>query len=132
MASLGIGFMGEPAIANLLEGALGGVVSHGLAVAIAISFAYLVTTALHITVGEQVPKIYSIVHAEKTATRTARLLQWFRVALQAAHLAPQHGVQRPPAAPGGRPQGRVRGDQLVRGPQAADRPQRARGEARPR
>jgi CBS domain containing-hemolysin-like protein len=38
-----------------------------------------VTTALHITVGEQVPKIYSIVYAEKTATRTARLLQWFRV-----------------------------------------------------
>ena len=40
MASLGIGFMGEPAIASLLEGALGGVVSHGVAVAIAISFAY--------------------------------------------------------------------------------------------
>jgi CBS domain containing-hemolysin-like protein len=79
MASLGIGFMGEPAIASLLEGALGGVVSHGVAVAIAISFAYLVTTALHITAGEQIPKIYSIVHAEKTAARTARLLQWFRL-----------------------------------------------------
>ncbi len=79
MASLGIGFMGEPAIASLLEGALGGVVSHGVAVAIAISFAYAVTTALHITAGEQIPKIYSIVHAERTAVRTARLLQWFRV-----------------------------------------------------
>ena len=79
MASLGIGFLGEPAIANLLESALGDAVSHGVAVAIAITFAYLVTTALHITVGEQVPKIYSIVYAERTATRTARLLQWFRV-----------------------------------------------------
>ena len=132
MASLGIGFMGEPAIANLLEGALGGVVSHGLAVAIAISFAYLVTTALHITVGEQVPKIYSIVHAEKTATRTARLLQWFRVAFKPLIWLLNTRVQRPSAAPGGGPEGRVRGDQLVRGPQAPDRPQRARGQARPR
>src|SRR5918996_1389711 len=78
MASLGIGFMGEPAIASLLEDPLGGVVSHGLAVAIAITFAYVVTTALHITVGEQVPKIYSIVHPEGVARRTARGLQLFR------------------------------------------------------
>jgi CBS domain containing-hemolysin-like protein len=78
MASLGIGFMGEPAIASLLEEPLGGVVSHGVAVAIAIAFAYLVTTSLHITVGEQVPKIYSIVHAEGTARRVARPLFVFR------------------------------------------------------
>jgi CBS domain containing-hemolysin-like protein len=78
MASLGIGFMGEPAIASLLEEPLGGVVSHGVAVAIAITFAYVTTTALHITVGEQVPKIYSIVHPEGVARRTARGLQLFR------------------------------------------------------
>jgi CBS domain containing-hemolysin-like protein len=79
MASLGIGFLGEPAIARLLEDPLGNAVSHGVAVAIAIAFAYLVTTALHITFGEQVPKIYSIVHPEGTARRTARGLQLFRV-----------------------------------------------------
>jgi CBS domain containing-hemolysin-like protein len=78
MASLGIGFMGEPAIASLLEGPLGGVFSHGVAVAIAIAFAYVATTSLHITVGEQVPKIYSIVHAEGTARRIARPLYVFR------------------------------------------------------
>src|ERR687896_205967 len=78
MASLGIGFMGEPAIASLLEEPLGGVVSHGVAVAIAISFAYLITTALHITVGEQVPKIYAIVNPEAIARRTAGGLQLFR------------------------------------------------------
>jgi CBS domain containing-hemolysin-like protein len=78
MASLGIGFLGEPAIASLLEEPLGGVVSHGIAVGIAITLAYVITTALHITAGEQVPKIYSIVHAEGTARRTARGLQWFR------------------------------------------------------
>jgi CBS domain containing-hemolysin-like protein len=78
MASLGIGFLGEPAIASLLEPVFGGVVSHGVAVAIAITFAYVTTTALHITVGEQVPKIYSIVHPEGVARRTARGLQLFR------------------------------------------------------
>ncbi len=80
MASLGIGFMGEPAIAQLLEGLIGDSVSEGLSLAVSITIAYLITTALHITVGEQVPKIYSIVHAEKTALRVARPLHWFRVA----------------------------------------------------
>ena len=82
MASLGIGFLGEPAIARLLEKPLGEVASHGVAVALALAFAYLVTTSLHITLGEQVPKIYSIVHAEGTARRTARLLELFRVCLK--------------------------------------------------
>src|ERR671916_72397 len=67
MASLGIGFMGEPAIASLFEDVFGTAVSHGLSLAISITLAYLITTALHITLGEQVPKIYSIVHAERTA-----------------------------------------------------------------
>jgi CBS domain containing-hemolysin-like protein len=78
MASLGIGFMGEPAIASLLEEPLGGVVSHGVAVVLAITIAYFITTALHITIGEQVPKIYSIVHPESVARRTAGGLQLFR------------------------------------------------------
>jgi CBS domain containing-hemolysin-like protein len=78
MASLGIGFLGEPAIASLLEEPLGGVLRHGVAVAIAIAFAYFITTSLHITVGEQVPKIYSIFHAEGTARRVARPLYLFR------------------------------------------------------
>ena len=78
MASLGIGFLGEPAIASLLEEPLGDVLSHGVAVAIAIAFAYFITTSLHITVGEQVPKIYSIFHAEGTARRVARPLYLFR------------------------------------------------------
>jgi CBS domain containing-hemolysin-like protein len=80
MASLGIGFLGEPAIASLLEKAFGDTVSHGLSLAISITIAYLLTTALHITLGEQVPKIYAIVHAERTALRVARPLHWFRVA----------------------------------------------------
>jgi magnesium and cobalt exporter, CNNM family len=80
MASLGIGFLGEPAIASLLEDILGDSISHSVSLAISLALAYLVTTALHITLGEQVPKIYAIVHAEKTVLRVARPLHWFRVA----------------------------------------------------
>ena len=79
MASIGIGFMGEPAIANLLEDPLGKVASHGVSVPIALAISYLIVTSAHITVGEQVPKIYAITHAESTARVTAGGLQLFRV-----------------------------------------------------
>ena len=77
LASLGIGFLGEPAIAELLEPLFGDVVSHGLATAIAIAIAYVLTTALHITAGEQIPKIYAIVRPEQVALRIARPLFLF-------------------------------------------------------
>ena len=40
LASLGIGFLGEPAIASLLEPLFGDTISHGLAVAISVGIAY--------------------------------------------------------------------------------------------
>lgn len=79
MASLGIGFLGEPAIARLLEDPLGNVFSHTVAVAVAIAIAYLMVTFAHITVGEQVPKIWSIVHADTAAQWAAAPLQVFYV-----------------------------------------------------
>src|SRR3954453_24058460 len=78
MTSLGIGFRGEPAIAQLFEDAFGTSISHSASLAISLFLAYLITTALHITFGEQVPKIYSIVNAERTAMRVARPLELFR------------------------------------------------------
>jgi CBS domain containing-hemolysin-like protein len=81
LASLGIGFLGEPAIAELIEPAFGGL-SHGVAVALAVAIAYAISTALHITVGEQVPKIYAIVKAERVARRVARPLDWFNVSMR--------------------------------------------------
>ena len=55
--SLAIGFLGEPAVASLIEGALGDSVPHWLSVTIAVGTAYAIVTGLHITAGEQGPKI---------------------------------------------------------------------------
>ena len=77
MASIGIGFLGEPSLAKLLEPVFGGL-SHGVAVAISVAIAFTLVTALHISVGEQVPKMLAIAHAERTARRVARPLNWFR------------------------------------------------------
>jgi magnesium and cobalt exporter, CNNM family len=79
MASIGIGFLGEPSLAKLLEPIFGGF-SHGVAVAIAVAISFAIVTALHISVGEQVPKMLAISRAERTARRVARPLDWFRIA----------------------------------------------------
>src|SRR5215217_4850452 len=81
LASLGIGFLGEPALAELIEPIFGGL-SHGLALGISIAIAYAISTSLHITAGEQVPKIYAIVNAERVALRVARPLDWFNSAMR--------------------------------------------------
>jgi CBS domain containing-hemolysin-like protein len=78
MASIGIGFLGEPALAELLEPAFGGL-SHGLAAGLSVAIAFTLVTALHISVGEQVPKMLAIGHAERTARRVSRPLNWFRL-----------------------------------------------------
>jgi CBS domain containing-hemolysin-like protein len=78
MASIAIGFLGEPAVGKLLERAFGDGVPHWLSQTISVALAYLIVTSLHITTGEQVPKIYAITHAEGTVRRTARGLQLFR------------------------------------------------------
>jgi CBS domain containing-hemolysin-like protein len=82
--SIGIGFLGEPAIARLVEPVFGGVVSHGVAVTLALAFAYIVTTAAHITIGEQVPKVWAIQRAEGAARRVARPLYVFRTIFRPA------------------------------------------------
>jgi magnesium and cobalt exporter, CNNM family len=77
MASIGIGFLGEPAVAKLIEPVFGGI-SHGVAVAISVAIAYTLVTALHVTVGEQAPKLFAISRPEDTARRLAAPLRWFR------------------------------------------------------
>ncbi|MEZ0291691.1 MAG: hemolysin family protein [Solirubrobacteraceae bacterium] len=77
LTSLGIGFLGEPAIASIFESIIGESVSHNLSLAISLALAYLISTSLHITIGEQVPKIYSIQRSERVARFVARPLDIF-------------------------------------------------------
>jgi CBS domain containing-hemolysin-like protein len=77
MASIGIGFLGEPAVARLIEPVFGGF-SHGVAVAISVAIAYTLTTTLHVVVGEQAPKYFAIAHPERSARSVASPLRWFR------------------------------------------------------
>jgi CBS domain containing-hemolysin-like protein len=77
LASLGIGFLGEPAIAELFEPLFGDAISHGLSVALSIAIAYIIVTGSHVVLGEQVPKIYSIIHPDKIAILVARPLRAF-------------------------------------------------------
>jgi CBS domain containing-hemolysin-like protein len=79
MASIGIGALGEPAIAHLLERAFGGAAGDAAAVAISVVIAYLLITTAQSVIGEIVPKLYTIQHAEGLARRIARPLRFFRV-----------------------------------------------------
>jgi CBS domain containing-hemolysin-like protein len=77
LASIGIGAVGEPAIADLLKEPLGNVLGHAAATALAVAIGYTVLTVLHITFGELVPKIYTVGHAEGVARRFSRPLEFF-------------------------------------------------------
>jgi CBS domain containing-hemolysin-like protein len=77
MASIGIGFLGEPAVARLVEPIFGSL-SHGAAVAISVAIAYTLTTTLHVVIGEQAPKYFAIARPEGSARSLAAPLRWFR------------------------------------------------------
>jgi CBS domain containing-hemolysin-like protein len=77
LASIGIGAVGEPALADLLKKPFGNVLGHAAATALAVAIGYAVLTVLHITLGELVPKIYTVGHAEGVARRLARPLEFF-------------------------------------------------------
>src|SRR3954447_25204359 len=77
LTSLGLGFLGEPAIGRLLENLFGEDVPHWVSTAVSLTLAYLITTSIHITLGEQVPKIYAIQKAEGVARWVARPLFLF-------------------------------------------------------
>src|SRR5438128_11157658 len=82
MTSIGIGALGEPALAALLKGALGGALGHGAAVAITATVAFLFISCAQLVAGEMVPKFYAIDRAEKVARRVARPLPLVRVLLR--------------------------------------------------
>jgi CBS domain containing-hemolysin-like protein len=78
MASIGIGALGEPAITHALEDAFGSAAGTTIAVVVSVAIAYVIITMAQSVVGEIVPKLYTIQHAEGLARRIAGPLQFFR------------------------------------------------------
>jgi len=83
LASLGLGWVGEPAVARAvaalfaaLPAGLAAVLTHGVAVAVA----FLAITFLHIVLGELVPKAMSLLFPERVASWVAGPLIAFTVA----------------------------------------------------
>ena len=78
MASLGLGWVGEPAVAALLEPALSKIGISGPALhTIAFVLGFLIFSSLHIVVGEQVPKTYAIRKPTPVTIALAYPLHWF-------------------------------------------------------
>jgi CBS domain containing-hemolysin-like protein len=80
LASLALGWVGEPAFAHLLEPWFGwmGRFGTGAAHTVAIAASFLLITVLHVVVGELVPKTIAIAHAESTALTISWPLRFFR------------------------------------------------------
>jgi CBS domain containing-hemolysin-like protein len=74
---LALGWIGEPAVAHLLEGPLKGHVSQPVLDTIAFAFAFSVITFLHIVLGELAPKTLALERAEKTALLIAGPMEVF-------------------------------------------------------
>ncbi|MCE6994679.1 hemolysin family protein [Saccharothrix sp. S26] len=78
LCSLGLGALGEPAVATLLEAPFHGVgipdaVRHGVAFALAL----IIVVALHTVLGEMVPKNLAIAGPERTALLLVPTHYWF-------------------------------------------------------
>lgn len=80
MTSLGLGWIGEPAVSSIIQPALGllpvplrAATSHTLSVALG----FAVITALHIVLGELAPKTVALQHAERTALVVGRPTELF-------------------------------------------------------
>ena len=78
LASLGLGWLGEPALAHFIEPALRALgateaVVHGVGLALA----FAVITTLHIVVGELIPKSFAIQQPETVARHTAAWMVGF-------------------------------------------------------
>ncbi|MGI8733685.1 MAG: hemolysin family protein [Pyrinomonadaceae bacterium] len=77
LASLALGWIGEPAVAHLLEIPLKGRVSDTVLHTIAFTVAFSIITFLHIVLGELAPKTIALERAEKTALAIALPMQIF-------------------------------------------------------
>lgn len=74
--SVALGFVGEPGLAHLFIYLTGA--SSGLAHTVAVTLALILSAALHIVIGEQVPKMFALRRPEGTALFIAHPLLFWR------------------------------------------------------
>jgi CBS domain containing-hemolysin-like protein len=74
LASLGLGWLGEPALARLIDGwfrSLPGVLATIATHSVATLIAFAIITCLHIILGELVPKAFALIYPETVASWAA-------------------------------------------------------------
>jgi len=77
LASLGLGWAGEPAVASLVEPVLGAVLPPELLHLVSFGIAFGLITFLHVVFGELAPKTIAIARAERIALLVAPPLKLF-------------------------------------------------------
>ncbi|MEE0775818.1 MAG: hemolysin family protein [Bacillota bacterium] len=78
LASLALGWLGEPAVSDLIRPLLSKFgLSEAVISTIAVAIGFIIITAFHIVVGELIPKSLAILKTERWALRSAPLLVWF-------------------------------------------------------
>jgi putative hemolysin len=80
MASLGLGWIGEPAVAALVQPAcafLPATFAETTAHSVAVAIAFAIVTSLHIVLGELAPKTVALEHTERTALLLVRPIELF-------------------------------------------------------
>lgn len=81
ISSLALGWVGEPAIAHLIEAPLGRVAGSFAGISaytVAVAISFIIITALHIVLGELAPKSLALQRSEGTALWVVRPLALFR------------------------------------------------------
>ena len=84
VASLALGWVGEPAVSHLIEPILDriGVASDRVVTVVSVAIGFGVITYAHLVFGEQAPKYYSIQRAERVSLWISRPLNLFRLVLR--------------------------------------------------
>src|SRR5271165_5730562 len=80
LTSLALGALGEATLASLMQGLLpteGSVRTLFLVHAAALTLAFMLLSAIHVVLGELVPKSISLARAERVTLMVARPFQWF-------------------------------------------------------
>ena len=77
LSSLGLGWIGEPAVAALIEPVLGELLPAGTIHIVAFTLGFGFITFLHVVFGELAPKTFAIQEAERVAILVAPLMKFF-------------------------------------------------------